>query len=91
VYTAHTCYVCHNISGLVPVQYRGSSSVLVAPDLTHFASRMTLGAGRLANTPANVAQWLRNPDAVKPGVHMPNLQLTRSEIKALTAFLETLK
>jgi cytochrome c oxidase subunit II len=91
VYTAHTCYVCHNISGLVPLQHRGSSSVLVAPDLTHFASRMTLGAGRLANTPANVAAWLRNPDALKPGVHMPNLQLTPPEIKALTAFLETLK
>jgi cytochrome c oxidase subunit 2 len=91
VYTSRTCYVCHNISGLVPMQHRGSSSVLYAPDLTHFASRMTLGAGRLANTPANVVLWLRNPDAVKPGVHMPNLQLTPAEIKALTAFLESLK
>ena len=31
----------------------------VGPDLTHVASRSTIGAGALDNTPANLARWIR--------------------------------
>jgi cytochrome c oxidase subunit 2 len=63
----------------------------IGPDLTHFGSRETIGTGVLDNTPDNLAKWLRNPQAVKPGVHMPNLNLTDAEINALVAYLEASK
>jgi cytochrome c oxidase subunit 2 len=79
-----TCVNCHAIRGLAP----GAS---VAPDLTHFASRATLGTGVLANTAANTRLWLANPQAVKPGCHMPDFHLTPDEVNALAAYLQTLK
>jgi cytochrome c oxidase subunit 2 len=63
----------------------------IGPDLTHFGDRETIGTGVLENTPDNLAKWLRNPQAVKPGVHMPNLNLTDVDIKALVAYLEASK
>jgi cytochrome c oxidase subunit 2 len=59
--------------------------------LTHVASRQTLAAGALRNTPAELAAWLRDPEQFKPGSHMPNLQLKPDNIRLLTAYLETLR
>jgi cytochrome c oxidase subunit 2 len=39
----------------------------------------------------NLARWLRNPQAVKPGNLMPNLNLSDQDIAALVAYLESLK
>ncbi len=79
-----SCQVCHAIDGT-------AAHGVVGPDLTHFGSRQSLAAGRLSNTPTHLATWLRNPDALKPGVHMPNLLLTDPQIRALTTYLEGLK
>lgn len=76
-----TCASCHAVAGTV-------ADARVGPDLTHFGDRDTLGAGVRDNTPDNLAQWLKNPQAVKPGNHMPNLQLTEDDIRALVAYLE---
>jgi cytochrome c oxidase subunit 2 len=76
-----TCASCHAVAG-TPANAR------VGPDLTHYGSRDTLGAGVLDNTPDNLARWLKDPQAVKPGNHMPNLQLTDDQIRALVAYLE---
>ncbi len=74
--------------------------VAVAPNLTHFGSRTTLAAGLLDNTPENLERWLRNPDDVKPGNVMaarapsyttPALALNQEDIKALVAYLHSLK
>jgi cytochrome c oxidase subunit 2 len=78
------CQSCHTIQG---TQAQGN----VGPDLTHLASRQTLAAGVLDNTPDNLATWLRDPQAVKPGNHMPNLKLSDQQIQQLVAYLETLK
>ena len=59
--------------------------------MTHLGSRETLAAGVLTNTPDNLAKWLKNPQAVKPGSHMPNFNLSDSEIQALVAYLEASK
>jgi cytochrome c oxidase subunit 2 len=61
------------------------------PDLTHLGGRQTLGTGILDNNPENLTKWLTNPQAVKPGVHMPNLKLSPDQIKALVAYLEASK
>ncbi len=78
------CQSCHAIAGT-------RANADIGPDLTHLASRATLAAGRLDNTPANLKDWLRDPQEYKEGSHMPNLLLTSNQIDALTAYLESLK
>jgi cytochrome c oxidase subunit 2 len=61
------------------------------PNLTHLGSRQTIGTGILTNTPENLAKWLADTQAVKPGVYMPNMNLTPDQINALVAYLEASK
>lgn len=75
-----TCASCHAVAGT-------GADARVGPDLTHFGGRDTLGAGVQDNTPENLTRWLKNPQAVKPGNHMPNLQLTDDQVRALVAYL----
>jgi cytochrome c oxidase subunit 2 len=79
-----TCASCHAIAGTPAVAQAG-------PDLSHFASRETLGAGVLTNTPENLARWIKDPQVVKPGNHMPSLRLTDAQIQSLVVYLETLQ
>jgi cytochrome c oxidase subunit 2 len=84
LFLANACADCHQIRGT-------SANGDVGPDLTHFASRMTLGALRLTNTPANVAQWLRHPQSIKPGNKMPDLALPPATFDALDRYMESLR
>lgn len=79
-----TCSSCHTISGV-------SESGHIGPDLTHVASRETLAAGVITNTPENLARWLSNPQVMKPESHMPNFELSSPQVRELAAYLETLK
>ena len=79
-----TCANCHTISGT-------AASANIGPDLTHIAARQTLAAGVLENTPSNLDRWLSDPQAAKPGIHMPNFQMTSDQVRELTAYLETLR
>ncbi len=79
-----TCVNCHAVTG-------GSGAAGAGPNLAHFGSRRTNGAGVLPNTPENLAQWILNPSAVKPGVYMPGYELSQEELIALVAYLETLQ
>ena len=63
----------------------------MAPDLTHLATRRQLGAGTMDNTPENLRRWLADPHKVKPGVLMPNFNLTNEQLDELVAYFETLK
>jgi cytochrome c oxidase subunit II len=78
------CAMCHNITGSLA----GGRS---APDLTHIASRSTIGAGSLPNTTGNLAGWIVDPQHVKPGSRMPPTGLAADDLQALLAYLETLK
>jgi cytochrome c oxidase subunit 2 len=79
------CGACHTIRG---VTEQGS----VGPDLTHFASRPTIGAGTLPNTPENLRAWLMSPRDIKPDARMPGYAMLPSdEIDALVAFLSELR
>jgi cytochrome c oxidase subunit II len=84
LFADRTCASCHTVSGT-------AAAANIGPDLTHLASRETLAAGALENTPANLAAWLHDPDQFKPGSHMPNLHLSPKDLNALVAYLETLK
>jgi cytochrome c oxidase subunit 2 len=50
---------------------------VVGPNLTHFGSRATIGAGSFPNTPAYLALWLKNARKMKPGTLMPTLGLNQ--------------
>lgn len=80
----HTCVNCHTIAGTPAKEDIG-------PDLTHFASRRWIGAGVLDNTEQNLEAWLYDPQAIKPGVHMPNFHLTHDQAAMLATYLESLK
>ncbi|MDP9405468.1 MAG: c-type cytochrome, partial [Actinomycetota bacterium] len=85
LFTSRTCIACHAING-----YEGAEA-RVGPNLTHFADRSKFAGYILDNTPENVAAWLADPQALKPGAQMPDLQLTGEDIQALVAYLETLE
>ena len=36
-------------------------------------------------------RWLRDPSAQRPNAHMPTLELTEEQVKALAAFLSSLR
>lgn len=84
LFMGSTCRNCHAIAGT-------PANVDIGPNLTHLASRSILAGGALTNTPQNLARWLKNPQAVKPGNHMPDFQLTDQQVQILTAYLETLR
>jgi cytochrome c oxidase subunit II len=84
VFANGACVTCHTIRGT-------AAQAKVGPDLTHVDSRQSLAANTLTNTPENLARWLRNPQAVKPGNLMPNLNLSDQDIAALVAYLDSLK
>jgi cytochrome c oxidase subunit 2 len=78
------CASCHAVAGT-------PASGTVAPDLSHVASRRTIAAGTLPTTHPNLAAWVADPQAIKPGNNMPTVPLTEAELNAVTAYLETLK
>nr|WP_232845782.1 c-type cytochrome [Aurantimonas marina] len=74
------CGSCHEIPGIENA--RG----LVGPPLDHMGRRIYL-AGMLPNTPANMVQWLRDPQAIVPGNAMPDMGLSRREAADIAAYL----
>jgi cytochrome c oxidase subunit 2 len=83
-FLAAPCVMCHTVRG---TQAGGA----VGPDLTHVASRTTIAAGTLPFDHVNLQQWIRNAQAVKPGVRMPAMQLTDADLNAITMYVESLK
>jgi cytochrome c oxidase subunit 2 len=92
------CVLCHAIEGTPAVGEIG-------PNLTRLGRRSTIGAGMLENTPENLEAWIRDPISVKPGVQMPGAQydvtyegltfpptnLDDEQIRALAAYLSSMK
>ncbi len=78
------CVYCHTIAGT-------NASGTLGPDLTHLASRETIGSDLLPNTPGNLAGWVLNSQNMKPGNHMPPMDLNGVQVQALLAYLATLK
>ena len=81
VFTREACAGCHTIRGT-------SAAGIRAPDLTHFGSRTTIGAGTVPNTAGNLGGWISNSQTIKPGDLMPPITLEPGELNALIAYLE---
>jgi len=84
VFLEKPCAMCHTVRGT-------QAGARVGPDLTHLASRQMLAANTIMNTRGNLGGWITNPQGIKPGSHMPNVDLTSHELRALLAYLETLR
>jgi cytochrome c oxidase subunit 2 len=82
--TSGPCSACHNIGGT-------NASGLVAPDLTHLASRKSLAAGTMPMSEGNLYGWVEDAQSLKPGVKMPTLAMEPNKLDAIVAYLETLK
>lgn len=78
------CASCHTIAG-TPAQST------IGPNLTHLASRIGLAGEEIPNNPRELAAWIRNPQAIKPGDRMPDLGLSSTAVSDLVAYLEKLK
>jgi cytochrome c oxidase subunit 2 len=84
LFMSSQCASCHTIAG---TQAQGT----VGPNLTHVASRTTLASATIPNTRAQLAAWILNPQAIKPGTRMPDLGLPRGEVAQIVDYLETLR
>lgn len=84
VFFTRTCSNCHTIRGT-------SAAGTVGPDLTHLMSRQTIAAAEIPNDRKNLAAWLADPGAMKPGCRMPDLKLSAAQIDSLVSYLETLR
>jgi cytochrome c oxidase subunit 2 len=82
---ANGCSACHTIRGT-------AAAGRIGPDLTHVASRASIGAATLPNQIEALMRWIRDTDQVKPGVHMPAFRaLTSDELIGLAAYLRSLE
>ncbi len=86
------CIGCHSIDNYAEGVSYGQPGY---PELTNFGLRHTVGAGVLDATLENVAQWIMDPQTVKPGNHMPTLWAEddpnrEEEATAIAAYLLSL-
>ena len=85
VFLTARCTYCHTVRGLAVAEEP------LGPDLTHVASRLSLGAGALPNRPGDLAGWVVDAETLKPGCGMPVNNIESRELLALLAYLHTLK
>lgn len=74
-YSKYACQACHIVDTKTDKGYIG-------PTLTQVGSRLT---------PAWIYAWLKNPQAMRPGVAEPNQNMSDEDARALTAFLMSQK
>jgi cytochrome c oxidase subunit 2 len=84
VFMSNACAACHAVRGTPAVGE-------IAPDLTHVASRLTLGAVTISNTKGHMGGWINNPQEIKPAVKMPAVPLDSEEFVALLHYMQSLK
>lgn len=84
LFTSAGCAQCHSVRGT-------SAAGELGPDLTHVASRLSLAAGLLDNSAGNMAGWIANAQALKPGNLMPSSNVSPEDLHALTAYVRSLE
>ncbi len=94
LFTSRACVACHTVRGT-------TAQGKLGPDLTRFGARRYVGAGARPNTLENLEAWIRSPSSIKPGVLMPGAReggggmpatgLSEDEVKAIAAYLHSLK
>ncbi|HYU57871.1 MAG TPA: cytochrome c oxidase subunit II [Actinomycetota bacterium] len=83
VFLQQPCVACHAIRGT-------DATGAIGPDLTHFGSRLSIGAGTVPNERGFLGGWIENSQALKPGNLMPPMRLDAEDLDGLLAYLESL-
>lgn len=79
------CGSCHTVAGTPAAGTAG-------PDLSHIGSRLTIGAGLLANDAEALARFTAHSASLKAGSQMPAyLGLSEDELSDIAAWLERLQ
>lgn len=81
--TQYACNACHLIPGVA------GARVHVGPPLAGLATRAVI-AGKLPNTPANVAAWIVDPQRFDAQTAMPRLDVAERDARDIAAYLATL-
>jgi cytochrome c oxidase subunit 2 len=85
LFAAAGCGACHAIDGT-------SASGTIGPNLTHFASRQSVGIDQHSVSHDNVVRFLTEGQTIKPRNHMPEFRFLRShERDAIASYLLSLR
>jgi cytochrome c oxidase subunit 2 len=80
VFLSSSCAGCHAIRGT-------TAAGVLGPDLTHMASRETIGAGTLPLRRDTLSDFVLNAQRAKPGASMPPTEIPPDELSALVDYL----
>jgi cytochrome c oxidase subunit II len=80
IFLRSSCAGCHSVRGT-------SAAGTLGPDLTHLASRETIGAGTLSMQRGPLSGFVRNAQDAKPGATMPPTELAPEELSAVVDYL----
>lgn len=79
------CATCHTVRGT-------SATGTLGPDLTHVASRLSIGAGVLPTSVDNFERWISQSQHLKPGNLMPSFrEIPAQELNELARYLASLR
>ena len=85
VFLSQACIGCHTVGGT-------TAAGQIGPNLTHVGNRSTIASGTIANTPEEMARWIRDSASVKPGSLMPSFpQMSEEDLQAIVAYLQSLE
>ncbi|MDO9106984.1 MAG: cytochrome c oxidase subunit II [Methylovulum sp.] len=85
LFESYGCSGCHTIRGHI-------EGATIGPDLTHFGSRLSVGAGTLPMTLDAISRFIRNPASVKPGVMMPDFrEISDKDVAVISNYLVELR
>ncbi len=85
LFLAAGCGACHAIRGT-------PAAGTIGPDLTHLASRRSVGAGTLAMTEASIKQFIARGQHIKPGNRMPPFRIfADADLDAMASYLAGLR
>jgi cytochrome c oxidase subunit II len=94
IFLGAACVACHAIAGT-------TAAGVLGPRLTMYGQRPWVGAGAAENSLENLIQWIKDPQSLKPGTLMPGTLrggagmpptgLTDAEVRAVAAYLLSLK
>jgi cytochrome c oxidase subunit II len=94
IFLGAACVACHAVTGTTAVGVLG-------PSLTLYGERPWVGAGAAENSRANLVQWIKDPQSMKPGTLMPGTfrgaagmpptNLTDEQVRAVAAYLLSLR
>ena len=83
-FMSRQCAACHTVRGT-------SADGKTGPDLTHVGGRTSIAAGLLPTTRGSLAAWIADPQTLKPGNNMPLVPMSPEELRAISAWLASLK